>query len=329
MTNLPSVTTPSELLCCEELPPFIDKLLQRSRSLRRKGHLAEAERCALDVVQVSREPGTNISLALALIHLADTHRKMGKLGPALAECQRAHSILQHQSSRARRHNEAMAAYALGLVHHLLGNEMDALKWYQEACQILERAKEDWGSVDSRDGVEICTQIRHWIEVLSTHLTAIRIHANSGRGTCFWMPTMLIKDEGSEFAMAELEIDTHVIGVELNVNGESFHIEPLTDKRPFSLKPGVEPWALGIPDEVQEPLGASNGDYALVVWEKDADEVDASKLETLSEAQSGEFKRDTDGNIYFVCPARRVIGGEDIEEDVEVGWVAALLKPTQQ
>jgi len=326
MAKLPSVPAPSDLLCCEELPSYINELLQSSRSLRRSGHLTQAERCALDVIQVSREPGTNVGLASALTHLADTHREMDKLGPALAECQRAHSIFQHRSSRARRHNEAVTAYALGLVHHLLGNEMDALKWYQEACQMFERATEGWGTMNARTRVETCTHLRRWMETLSAHLTTARTRADAGLGTCLWMPVMLAKDEESEFAMAELEINAYVIDIQLNINGESFHIEPLTNERPFSLKPGVQPWALGIPDKVQGPLGASNGDYALVVWERNADEVDASKLETLSEAQSGEFKRDTDGNVYFVRPARRVIGGESIEEHMEVGCVAALLKP---
>ena len=61
MINLPPQLTPSELLCCEDLPPFIDELLQGSRSLRREGRLPEAERCVLDAMQASQKPGANIS----------------------------------------------------------------------------------------------------------------------------------------------------------------------------------------------------------------------------------------------------------------------------
>jgi len=326
MAKLPSVPAPSELLCCEELLPFIDGLLKSSRSLRREGHLAEAERCALDVIRASQEPGTNISRASALIHLADIHRDMGKLGPALAECQRAHSLFQHQPSRARRHNEAVTAYALGLVHQLLGNEMDALKWYQEACQKFDRAKEDWGTVDDVDRVEICTHIRRWMEALAAHLTAVRTRGDAGLGTCLWIPVMLAEDEGPGFPMAELGIEKYIIGPQLRVNGESFQVQPWIGTARISLEPDGEFCALDIPDQVRESLGANEGDYALVVWKKDAGEVDANTLETLGEAQYGEFKRDIDGNFYFVRPVPRVIGGEGIEGDVQVGWVAALLKP---
>jgi len=128
MITLPLKLTPSESLCCEELPPSIDELLRGSRSLRRAGRLLEAERHALDAMQASQKPGTNVSQAMALIHLADVHRDMGKLGPALADCQKAYRIFQRQPSHYQRHNEAVAVYALGLVHQLLGSEMDAINY---------------------------------------------------------------------------------------------------------------------------------------------------------------------------------------------------------
>lgn len=154
MINLPSKLTPSELLCYEELPPFIDELLQGSRSLRREGRLPEAEHCALDGMQASQEPGANVSQAVALIHLADVHRDMGKLGPALADCQKAYRFFQRQPSHYQRHNEAVAAYALGLAHQLLGSEMDALKWYRKSGQLFERVKEDCSCGTSNSHYEV-------------------------------------------------------------------------------------------------------------------------------------------------------------------------------
>jgi len=325
MINLPLTLTPSELLCRDELPPFIDELLRGSRSLRREGRLSEAERCALDVVEVSQEPGTIVSQAVALIHLADVHREMGKLGPALADCQKARPIFQRQPSRDQRHNEAVATYALGLVHQLLGSEVDALRWYRVSDQLLERAREDWATVNALAQVETCTRIRRWMETLSEYLTAVRTRPDVNLSNRIWVPITLSESKDPGFAMAELEIDRYVVRRQLTVNRESFRVQPLKGKRPISLVPGVEYYALEIPDAARGSLGASEGDYALVVRKKDADREGPGVLETLSGPEFGHFERGADGKISFIRPDAKVIGGDDIGEDLQVGYVTALLK----
>ncbi len=328
MINLPSTLTPSALLRREELPPFVDELLRGSRSLRREGRLPEAERCALDVIEASQEPGTNVSQAVALIHLADVHREMGKLRPALVDCQKAYPIFQRQPSRDQRHNEAVAAYALGLAHQLLGSEMDALRWYQEAAQLFERAREDWAAVNALAQVETCTRIRRWMETLSEYLTAARTRSTDANlGTGVWVPVVPSDGDGGEFAIVELRIDQYRLEREATVNGESFRVHPLRGTRRISLVPGVEYYALQVPDEARGPLGAGEGDYALVVRKKDADREGPGVLETLSGPEFGHFERDDEGNINFIRPDAQVIGGKDIGEDFQVGYINALLKPT--
>ena len=326
MINLPPQLTPSELLCCEDLPPFIDELLQGSRSLRREGRFPEAERCALDAIEASQEPGTNISQAVALIHLADVHREMGKLGPALADCQKAYRFFQRQPSHYQRHNEAVAAYALGLAHQLLGSEMNALKWYQESGELFERVKDDWTTVNALAQVETCTRVRRWMETLSEYLTAVRTRTDTSLATGIWVPIVLSEGEEPGFAMAELEIDRYIVGRRLTVNGESFRVQPLKGTRRISLVPSVEYYALEIPDEAREPLGASEGDYALVERVKGPDQVGPGVLETLGGPEFGNFERDSEGNINFIRPDAAVIGGKDIGKDLQVGYITALLKP---
>ena len=325
MINLPSKLTPSELLYCEELPTFIDELLQSSRSRRREGRLSEAERCALDVVEVSQEPGTIVSQAVALIHLADVHREMGKLGPALANCQKARPIFQRQPSRDQRHNEAVAAYALGLAHQLLGSEVDALRWYREAGQLFERAREDWATVNDLAQVETCTRVKHWVETLSKYLTAVRTRPGVSLSNRIWVPITLSESKEPGFAMAELEIDKYTIERRLTVNGKSFRVQPLKGNRRISLAAGVECYGLEIPDAARASWGASKGDYALVVRGKDADREGPGVLETLSGPEFGNFARGADGKINFIRTDAKVIGGEDIGEDLQVGYITALLK----
>jgi len=328
MLNLPPTLTPSELLYCEELPPFIDELLRSSRSLRREGRLSEAERCLFDVIGASQGTSANVSQAMALIHLADVHRDMGKLGPALTECQKAHPIFQRHPSRDQRHSEAVAAYALGLVHQLLGSEMDALKWYQEAGQLFDRAKEYWVTFSASDRVETCTRVQRWMEALTRYITIVRTHAYTILNARISVPVIFTEGEKDKFAVAELGIDEYIIGRELTINGKPFCVQPVTGNDHVSLEPGVEPYALYIPSEVYEPLGANEGDLALVVPAKSASKPDTDMLERLSEAQEGSFVRDIDGGrIYFIRPVPRVIGSGDIQEGQQIGYIAALLKPT--
>ena len=326
MINLPPKLTPSELLCCAELPPFIDELLQGSRSLREEGRFPEAARYALDAVEASQEAGTHVSRGAALMHLADVHREMNKLGPALADCQQAYRIFQRQSSHYQRHNEAVAAYALGLVHQLLGSEMDALRWYREADQLFERVKEDWAAVNALVQVETCTRVQRWMKTLSAYLTATRSRTDASLGTGIWVPVLLADGDGPGFAIAELEIDKYRVARRLTVNGESFQVRPLKGSRRIFLAPDVEYHALEIPAEAHQPLGASEGDYALVERGRVADHEGPGVLETLSGPEFGHFERDGEGNINFIRPAAETIGGGDIGEDLRVGYITALLKP---
>jgi len=328
MINLPPQLTPSELLYCDALPPFIDRLLAGSRSLRREGRLLEAEHCALDALEGDPDPGVSVAQALSLIHLADVHRDMGKLGPVLTNCRKAYRIFQRQTSRYQRHNEAVTAYALGLAHQLLGSEMDALRWYQEADQLFERVKDDWTAVNDLAHVDTCDRVRQWMETLSGHLTTARTQPDAGLISRIWVPIIPSDENGGKFAMAKLEIDSHIVGRQLTINGTPFRVQPLIKGQQLSLSPGVEYYALRIPNEVHKPLGTHDGDYALIVRRKDADKEGPGILETLSGPEFGNFKRDDDGNIEFFGPdGAKVIGGKDIGDDFQIGYIAALLKPT--
>ncbi len=68
----------------------------------------------------------------SLVCLSEVQRETGRLGPALQSAREAYHILQRQPPMLQRHNEALAAYNLGLLHHLLGNRPEALNWYDTA-----------------------------------------------------------------------------------------------------------------------------------------------------------------------------------------------------
>lgn len=328
MIHLPPKLTPSELLSRDGLSPLIEELLRDCRALRTEGRLLQAERCALDAVEVSRESGAQAAHGAALIHLGDVHREMGRLGPALADCQKAHRIFQRQASHYQRHNEAVAAYALGLVHQLLGNDIDALRWYQQSGNLFALVKDDWAAFNALEQVEIGARTVRWMETLIKYLTELRARAADGPIAGIRVPIILSGADGGGFAIADLEIDQYVLGRRLRIGGKTFRAQSVKGRQRVTLLPGVEYYAREIPEPQRAFVGAGEGDYALVVQATSADKEGPAVLETLGGPEFGRFERDANGNVIFARPgaAPIVIGSGDIGEDLRVGYITALLKP---
>lgn len=327
MINLPPRFTPSELLSHDGLAPFLDELLRDCRALRVEGRLLQAERRALDSVEASRESGAQAAHGVALVHLGDVHREMGRLGPALADYQKAHRIFQRQTSRYQRHNEAVAAYALGLVHQLLGNDIDALRWYQQSGDLFERVKDDWATINALEQIEIGARTVRWMETLVKYLTDSRAQAAEGLVAGIRVPVIL-SGGGDGFAIADLEIEQYVIGRRLRIGSETFRVHPVKGRQRVTLLPGVEYYAREIPGPECGFVGASEGDYALIVQATGVDKEGPAVLETLGGPEFGTFERDANGNVIFARPGASpiVIGSGDIGEDLRVGYITALLKP---
>ena len=328
MIHLPPKLTPSELLSRDGLPPFLDDLLRDCRVLCTEGRLLQAERRALDGVEASRESGAQAAYGVALMHLGDVHREMGRLGPALADCQKAHRIFQRQVSRYQRHNEAVAAYALGLVHQLLGNDIDALRWYQQSGDLFERVRDDWVAVNALEQVEIGARTLRWMETLIKYLTDSRARAAEGLVAGIRVPIILSGGDEGGFAIADLEIEQYVIGRRLRIGGETFRVQPVKGRQRVALLPGMEYYAREIPGPECGFVGANEGDYALVVQATGVDGEGPAVLETLGGPEFGTFERDANGNVIFARPGASpiVIGSGDIGEDLRVGYITALLKP---
>ncbi|MFL7791937.1 MAG: hypothetical protein AB8I69_07340 [Anaerolineae bacterium] len=317
---------PSELLCYNEQTPFINELLRRSCSYRQEGLLSDAVEFAMRALDNSREAGDHVSQGAAWICLADAYREMGKLGPALDYCQKAQRIFKRQPSRYQRHNESVAVYALGLVHHLLGNDVDALKWYRAAGKEFEKAKREWAAVNAKNRVEACDSVLSWLEILTKNLVADQSGLDANLSTRIQVPIIRSNGDRGRFAIVGMEIDRYRVGRHLTINGDSFRLQSVKGNRRVTLEPGTECYALEIPDEACESLEAGEGDYALVIRGKDADREGPGVLETLSGTEFGDFKRDEEGNINFVTfKAAMFLGSDEIVDDFEVGYIAALLK----
>ncbi len=325
MIRVPPKMLPSEYLCLDDLPGFVNELLQTSRSLRLRRQYAEAEQRARDALEATRDAGAQLSRAAALIHLSDVHVTVGKLGSAVEEARRAHRLFTTQPSRYQRHNQAVAAYALGVLHQSLGNRADALRWYQKADELLERVSTYWAAVNDTANLERCERAQKWVQALMEALT----HMPSGSddpAAALWFPVILSEEE-SDYALAQLEVERYVVAGTLRVGGKSFRLELPQGGSRLSLHADAEYYALEVPGEALNTLGADEGDYALIVKQRGAAREGPGVLESLSGAEFGRFKRDQSGNVQFVRPDATVIGNKDIGDDLQVGYVAALLKET--
>jgi tetratricopeptide (TPR) repeat protein len=324
--RLPPELAPSELLFLDDLPEFVDELLQSSRSLRLQGSWTEAEQETVDALEASQEAGAQVSRAAALIHLSDTHLATGRLGAAMTEARKGYRLFATQPSRYQRHNEAVAAYAIGLMHQSLGSRADALRWYRKADDLLERVKTDWIAINASSNASRCRRAQRWIRALCRALACDRTHAGADLGANIWLPVVLSDgDDESSFSLAQLEVERYVVAGTLKLAGKSFRIELLQGRPRPSLPVDAEYYALKVPSQALGLLGAREGDYALIVRRQDAPEEGPGVLETLSGPEFGRFKRDESGKVSFIRPDATVLGDDQIGEDLRAGYVTALLR----
>jgi tetratricopeptide (TPR) repeat protein len=325
MIRLPPELVPSALLCLDDLPEYVDELLQDARALWLQGKCSEAQRNAVDALEASQETGAQVSRAAALIYLSDVHLSMGKCGAAMGEARKAHRLFGTQPSRYQRHNEGVAAYATGLAHQSMGSRAEALRWYRKADDLLDKVRIDWIAISDSSNLARCRRAQRWIETLIRALTRTQ-PLGSDCAANIWVPVVL-SDEESGFALAQLEVTRYVVADTLRLEGKSFRIELLQGQSQPSLPADAECYALEVPNYALGLLRASKGDYALIVRQQKVRDEGVGVVETLSGAEFGRFRRDKSGKIEFVRHDATIIGGKDLGEDMQVGYVTALLKKT--
>lgn len=356
MIRLTARLIPSDLLRYDSLPEFTRQLLEKIGQYRKAGNLREAERRALDARDSAQKERAHIEHALALIHLSDVYREMGRLGPALQCAIHAYDILRKQRGQVQRHNEAVAAYNLGLLHHLLGNTVDALKAYRAARELLEQARKHWANQKEIERIRDCARLEQWIGSLSNCL--MREECRYGPHSILIIPTELIGKEDGLFAVIELRIESYMPDQDLfianrvfqtnaaagghqpNINGQTaltlligdraFHMQ--TDD-PLALaeqlvQEGKAHRVFEIPESVCEFIRAQKGDHVLT-RQMGPERVDASyyivDLDTGPEFVLN-FWRDEEGRISFqsVVPFR-IIGGIG-DGDLSIYYPIARLEP---
>lgn len=171
---------PSSLVYDRQLSPDVRRLLKESRQARRRFDWLQAAGCALDACRVCEAANAHVGLALARLHLADCYSDVGEIGQAMEQAQQAHKTLERQPDSPQRHNQAIAACALGLLQELrpFRDPLDAWNWYQEALDQFIVAKEHWATRRAVAQMRICEEASQWIEDRLHLITQARIRQRS-------------------------------------------------------------------------------------------------------------------------------------------------------
>ncbi len=264
----------------------------------------EAEQVALEALDAARARRFVLGEALALLCLSEAQRETGRLGPALSSAREAYDILQRQASMVQRHNEALAAYNLGLLHHLLGNRPEALNWYDTACRLLGLAREFWSIHNQPDEVRKCRELEKWIARLSRTLT-------SPGGSDFSILIPVPAPNGGAPFIAQVQMGPSWRDSSVFIDGEPYRILLLPTSQAREILPtGKDCHIFPIPEEVRERLGVGERDYLLcgpfppdpglpylIVETPEGDEY----------VSTANFKRHPNGRVEIEGKAATVIG----------------------
>lgn len=331
MIRVPLEFVPSQLLTCEMLSKQVNHLLQKSRDAFSEQHWSEAQRFAVTARDASRRILDEIiDYALTLIHLADIHRTTGRLGPALEANEEAQQLLKNQPGPRYYHNRAVADYALGLTHHALGSDNEALFWYDHAGALFQRASHQWGLRFERERQDQCIKMGKWIDSLARSITQQTADvSDTPFSSLAWMAVFRNDDE-DPYHLARLLTTCRAIKSDaIQIGGETYVLS-LPDGNPASINQDLcfrQPYLIVEIPAVDNRPAELDGDLALVQVTGIRREPPEA-TEQIAQGKHGDFVRDEDGHIYFMGRFPHIIGeASDGGEDKVIGGVIGLLKET--
>jgi tetratricopeptide (TPR) repeat protein len=166
MEALRSNFAPSSLVHYEHKAWDADWLLDKSHSYKMQDEWKRAEHCALEASEIYGEMGDYVDRAIAQLHLAGVYQSVGELEQARERSKEAYQVFQRQPARIQRHNEAIAAYMLGVLHEpeLSRDGTRALYWYEKASEQLEKAQDYFAEYNNRQYYMTAQQLSQWITV---------------------------------------------------------------------------------------------------------------------------------------------------------------------
>jgi tetratricopeptide (TPR) repeat protein len=302
----------------EEVSPISERI-ETFYQFRQGNQWEKAEGQVKATLRFCKEADDRVGIALARLHLAIFYAEVGEIDQAVKHCEGAYQEFQRQPFLIQRHNEALAAYALGLLHELyLLNSGRALYWYKEASRLLEMARKYWASINDEVHINDYHQIRK--QILKRREKAIEYN------DLFQYPRFDVwqaSSGGTPFARRKAPQGYgYIIGDErVLIGGTLYRAKPSID-----IEEGNYHFALPVWEREWQLSKSQRGDYVLVrqQWQ-----MDKEKKGVLWEAERGwvavNFTRGSDGKVKFDNPAREIIGGDPAGK--LKGYIVTLLKPS--
>jgi hypothetical protein len=217
----------------------------------------------------------------------------------------------------------VATYALGLVYHLLGCEIDALKWYDGSTELLIMAKTHWATVNALRRVDACSRLERWVEILSDCLTRRLTHSEMESSRDVWAPVVLAERRGC----CVEQVEVYKLHGELRGQINRFRVYPLEEGWSVRPAPGSRYGAQEIPEKLRPVFRATRGDHVLIQWDEPLAQQDRARMEELGRSEDLSFLRGADGRIYIVGRTPLIIGGAKPDSQTRFGRIPALLVPT--
>ncbi|RME39059.1 MAG: hypothetical protein D6793_01725 [Thermoflexia bacterium] len=313
--HLKPALRPSLLLCLESIreAAVLDLLRTFQETVRlgrsepveaQRAPWQRAERVAREALEAARARRFSLGEALSLVCLSEVQRETGRLGPALQSAREAYHILQRQPPMLQRHNEALAAYNLGLLHHLLGNRPEALNWYDTACRLFGLAREYWSVHNRPDEARKCRELERWVSRLSRTLA-------SPNGENFSLLIPVPTPDGGPPLVACVRMGPSWKESSVSIDGEPYRILLLPTSQAREVLPtGRDCQIFPIPEEARQRMGGGERDYLLC----GPFPPDPSLPYLIVETPEGDeyvptakFQRDPSGRVEIEGRAATVIG----------------------
>ncbi|MCS7178843.1 MAG: tetratricopeptide repeat protein [Anaerolineae bacterium] len=228
------------------------QLVIRGLEFLRKGRLEEAAQVAQEALEVARRGHHSIGEGMAALCLSNIYWGTAAFGPALRLALQAYEVFRRQPAPDQRQNEAVAAFNLGLVHHLMGNHAEALNGYYAARQALATALQHWVTHKLHQRAYQCIQLRGWIQQL---MQALIGPAPQKKELTILMPVGFV-DSGTA-TLTGVEMGGYLLGVSFCIDGKTLRLIPLQEPLTFSSDCCVFP----IPDPAQQPIREVVGEEA--------------------------------------------------------------------
>lgn len=296
---------PSDLLEWEESDSCVLALVQRAISLLKEGKFQDAESRAQMALETARQQRQDRPLDLAIVSLclSDIYRETGRILSAISMASQAYEIFQRQPSPAQRHNEAIAAYGLALLHHGAKDYAAALRWYETARRTFGEARRYWLGQNMRKQAQQCEQSEQRILFLSRLITA---------PAPFSPPVIFLHLYAEDRFLFPLDGKGYRLSHRIVLDDRAFQVMPPPGTREVIWEQDAPiGLAVPIPDPICPQVGAQAGDLVLAQQCATPD-PNAPLWVAFASNQStlyfGQFQRQPDGTMQFQSMYPRIIGG---------------------